>query len=336
MGRTGVVTPVARLAPVLVGGVTVSNATLHNREEIERLGVRIGDDVLVRRAGDVIPQIFGVQLAHNGEQITYPSHCPVCHAKLVAEEGEAAIRCPAGLACAAQRSEALTHFASRKAMDIDGLGEKLIAQLVECNLLTTPADIYQLDMPRLVALERMGEKSAENLIRAIEKSRHTSFDRFIYALGIREVGESTAAALAQWFGHLDALQTASVDQLLEVPDIGPVVAGHIRAFFDNPDNLAVVSQLVDAGIHWPEITKSAAGGPLAGHTYVLTGTLGSFSRDQAARLLQGLGAKVSASVSKNTTAVIAGDAAGSKLAKAEKLGVPVLLEDDLKTLLEQG
>lgn len=334
VGRTGAVTPVARLEPVLVGGVTVSNATLHNGDEIARLGVRLGDQVVIRRAGDVIPQVVTVSASANGAEICFPDCCPECDTPLEQVEGEAVIRCPNGLACPAQRREALEHFASRKAMDIDGLGSKLIAQLVDAGLLETPADIYRLETAALENLDRMGEKSAENLLNAIESSKATSLARFIYALGIREVGEATALGLATWFGELPALMNASEESLLEVPDVGPVVARHIHVFFQSADNREVIDQLLQAGVRWPAPTKAKAD-VLAGQTFVLTGALESLTRDQAAAQLQQLGARVAGSVSQNTSVLVAGAKAGSKLSKAEKLGVTVWSEADLLALLEQ-
>ncbi len=337
VGRTGAITPVARLEPVFVGGVTVSNATLHNRDEIERLGVKIGDQVIVRRAGDVIPQVVGVSRAGDGEPIVFPDHCPVCHSEIERIEGEAVARCTGGLICSAQRKEALRHFASRKAMDIEGLGDKLIEMMVvnEPPLLRSPADIYHLKMEDVAGLERMAEKSAGNLIEAIEKSKSTSLPRFIYALGIREVGEATALSLANHFGDLQSCMQASLEDYLQVADVGPIVAGHLRAFFDNSENLVVIQALLDAGVHWPAIEKPSTDLPLFGKTYVLTGTLENFTRDEAGARLQALGAKVSGSVSAKTSALVAGASAGSKLTKAEKLGIPVLSEDELLELLEK-
>ncbi|WP_290654240.1 NAD-dependent DNA ligase LigA [Idiomarina sp.] len=336
VGRTGAITPVARLEPVNVGGVTVSNATLHNADEIARLGVRIGDVVSIRRAGDVIPQVVSVveeKRPEHTEAIEFPARCPVCDSEIERVAEEAVARCTGGLICAAQRKEAIKHFASRKAMDIDGLGDKIVEQLIERDWIKSPADLYKLTEPMLASLPRMGQKSAKNLVNAIAATRETTLSRFIYALGIREVGEATAAALASYFQQLDAITEASVEQLQEVDDIGTVVAQHIHAFFAEPHNQTVVQQLREI-IEWPE---GEAAGPvddrLAGNTYVLTGTLSSMTRDEAKQALEALGAKVTGSVSKKTTAVIAGEAAGSKLAKAEKLGVAVLSEDELKALL---
>jgi DNA ligase (NAD+) len=340
VGRTGSITPVARLEPVVVGGVTVSNATLHNQDEINRLGVKVGDTVIVRRAGDVIPQIVSVVLEQRPESardILFPTVCPVCQSSIERVEGEAVARCTGGLYCAAQQKEALKHFVSRKAMDIEGLGDKIIEQLVEQKLVSTPADIFRLDMPALVGLERMGEKLALKLLKSIEDSKQTTLPRFIYALGIREVGEATALNLASHFATLDALQQASLEQLLAVPDVGSVVAGNIQHFMAEAHNVAVIQQLVQAGIHWPVIEQQQQGEqPLAGLTLVLTGTLTSMGRDEAKEKLQRLGAKVSGSVSAKTYAVIAGDNAGSKLAKASELSVPVWTEQQMLDLFQHN
>lgn len=329
VGRTGAITPVARLQPVFVGGVTVSNATLHNADEIERLGVRIGDTVVIRRAGDVIPQIVSVisdRRPANSQTIVFPSQCPVCGADVERLDGEVVTRCTGGISCSAQSKQAIRHFASRKALDIDGLGDKLVEQLVDAGLLTSIADIYTLQFESLVALERMGEKSANNLLAAIEKSKHTSLARFLYALGIREVGEATAQALANHFMQLDALSTASMEQLLEVDDVGPVVAEHLLHFFANSNNQHIIKQLLASGIHWPAIVKDQQAQPLSGKTIVLTGNLSAMSRAEAKERLQQLGAKVAGSVSAKTDYVIAGEAAGSKLSKAQSLGVTVFDE----------
>ncbi|MFM2482878.1 NAD-dependent DNA ligase LigA [Celerinatantimonas sp. YJH-8] len=337
VGRTGAITPVARLEPVAVGGVMVSNATLHNADEIERLGVRIGDTVSVRRAGDVIPQITGVILERRPEDATavvFPSRCPVCGSQIERIEGEAVARCAGGLSCEAQRKESLRHYVSRKAMDIDGLGTKLVEQLVDATLITTPADLYQLHqhVNRLMNLERMGERSLEKLLDSIERSRQTTLPRFLYALGIREVGESTALNLAQYFNDLDSLMQADVEKLQAVPDVGEVVAKHVYYFFRQADNLNVV-QALRAELSWPEMAPAnQQGQPLAGQTFVLTGTLSQLSRSDAKAKLQILGAKVAGSVSKNTDVVVAGEAAGSKLAKAEQLGITVWDEQQLQAL----
>lgn len=340
VGRTGAVTPVARLAPVFVGGVTVSNCTLHNMDEVERLDIHIGDTVIVRRAGDVIPQIVGVvheRRPHEARAVQLPAQCPVCGSQVERIEGEAVARCTGGLVCAAQRKEAIRHFASRRAMDIEGLGEKLIDQLVDAGLLNSVADIYRLQQDTLANLERMGDKSAANLVEAIDRSRTTTLPRFLYALGIREVGEATALNLANHFCELPPLMQASVEDLMAINDVGPVVAQHIADFFANTDNCTVVQQLLDAGIHWPRIERGVEGSqPLLGKTWVLTGTLESMSRDDAKAKLQQLGAKVSGSVSKKTDCVVAGPGAGSKLADAERLGVPVIDEAQLIALLRES
>ena len=337
VGRTGALTPVARLEPVQVGGVTVSNATLHNMDEIERKDIRIGDCVIVRRAGDVIPEVVGPVLKFRKPQFrkpVMPERCPVCGSEVVREEGHAVYRCTGGLGCPAQRKEAIKHFASRKAMDIDGLGDKLVDQLVERGLIEDVADLYALSLEQLAGLERMGEKSARNLLEALERSKSTTLPRFIYALGIREVGEATAEALAHHFGDLQPLMEASEEALQEVEDVGPVVAFNIVHFFAQPRNRAVIDKLIAAGIHWPKIDSVDPDSlPLAGKTYVITGTLEHYSREQAKQRLKALGAKVSGSVSKKTTAVIAGDKPGSKIDKARKLGVPVLDEAAFEELI---
>lgn len=339
VGRTGSVTPVARLEPVSVGGVTVSNATLHNQDEINRLGIKIGDSVIIRRAGDVIPQIVAVVLAErpqDARDIVFPTECPVCGSTTERVEGEAVTRCTGGLFCGAQRKEALKHFVARKAMDIEGLGDKLIEQLVDEQLVQSPVDIYRLDMPALVGLERMGEKSAMKLLAAIEHSKQSTLPRFIYALGIREVGEATALNLAQHFRSLDTLRAASLEQLLEVADVGSVVAGQILHFLAEPHNQAVIDGLIAVGVQWPDIAEKAqTAQPLAGQTLVLTGTLIAMGRDEAKEKLQQLGAKVAGSVSAKTSAVIAGDNAGSKLAKAEELGVAVWTEQQMLDLFAE-
>ena len=339
VGRTGSVTPVARLEPVSVGGVTVSNATLHNQDEINRLGIKIGDSVIIRRAGDVIPQVVAVVLAErpqDARDILFPTVCPVCGSTTERVEGEAVTRCTGGLFCGAQRKEALKHFVARKAMDIEGLGDKLIEQLVDEQLVQSPVDIYRLDMPALVGLERMGEKSAMKLLAAIEQSKQSTLPRFIYALGIREVGEATALNLAQHFRRLDALRAASLEQLLAVVDVGSVVAGQILHFLAEPHNQAVIDGLIAVGLQWPEIAEKAqTAQPLGGQTLVLTGTLIAMGRDEAKEKLQQLGAKVAGSVSAKTSAVIAGDNAGSKLAKAEELGVAVWTEQQMLDLFSE-
>ncbi|RDV26096.1 NAD-dependent DNA ligase LigA [Alteromonas aestuariivivens] len=335
VGRTGAITPVARLEPVFVGGVTVSNATLHNQDEIQRLGVRIGDYVVIRRAGDVIPQVVSVVEAKRSDdtrEIEFPAHCPVCDSLVEKLENEAVARCSGGLYCAAQRKQALKHFASRKALDIDGLGDKLVEQLVDAELVKSPADFFHLSVSDLVGLERMAEKSAANLLSSLERSRHTTLAKFLYALGIREVGEATAANLAQHFGTLEAIRTADLEALKAVADVGEVVAQHIAHFFAEPHNLEIIDALVDAGLNWPDVQTVEAGEqPLAGKTCVLTGTLNEMGRNDAKALLQSLGAKVAGSVSANTDFLVAGDKAGSKLTKAQSLDVEVW---DEATMLE--
>ena len=336
VGRTGAVTPVARLEPVAVGGVTVTNATLHNADEVHRKDVRVGDTVIVRRAGDVIPEVVSVikdRRPKSARRFAMPTQCPVCGSDIERIDGEAVARCTGGLYCEAQRKEAIKHFASRRAMDIEGLGDKLAEQLVDRQLIDDVAGLYELSAEELAGLERMGEKSANNLVEALNKSKRTSFDRFLYALGIREVGDATARALAQAFGDLETLKRADAEQLEAVRDIGPVVARHIVHFFQQPHNQKVIDKLLAAGIHWPAV-KKVQHQPLAGRTYVLTGTLAGMTREEAKQRLEELGATVAGSVSKKTSAVIAGEKAGSKLARAEKLGVTVLEEDDLLQLLD--
>jgi DNA ligase (NAD+) len=351
VGRTGTLTPVARLLPVFVGGVTVSNATLHNMDEIHRLGVKIGDTVVVRRAGDVIPEVLRVvegQRPATARAVDMPASCPVCGSPVVQAENEVAARCSAGLTCRAQLQGALMHFVSRKAMDIEGLGDKLLAQLIDHALVTSPADIYRLTTEQLVTLERMAQKSASNVIAAIEHSKQTTLARFLYALGIRDVGETTARDLARHFRQLDALiQAASADLptvhaekdkdrcpiLRGVPDVGPIVAAHIAQFFTEPANLAVVAALREAGLHWEEAALAATEGPLVGKSFVLTGSLPSMSRDDARARIEAAGGKVVGTVSKKTDYVVAGEAPGSKLSKAEQLGVAVLDEAGLLKLL---
>jgi DNA ligase (NAD+) len=332
VGRTGAVTPVARLEPVFVGGVTVGNATLHNADEINRLGICIGDTVIVRRAGDVIPQIVKAVLEKRpsgAKPILFPERCPVCQSAVKRAEGEAVARCTGGLFCGAQTKEAIKHYASRKAMDIDGLGDKLVDALVDNDLIYSVADLYDLKLERLVNLERMAQKSAENLLQSIEESKQTTLPKFLYALGVREVGEATAQTLANNFGTLDAVIAASIEQLLEVDDVGPIVARHIVDFFNNPDNLSIVEALIAAGVQWKDIDQSADSLPLKGQTWVLTGTLESMSRAEAKDRLQEFGAKVAGSVSTKTHAVVAGPGAGSKLKKAQSLDIQVLTEQSL-------
>lgn len=336
VGRTGTVTPVARLRPVFVGGVTVSNATLHNADEIERLGARIGDTVVVRRAGDVIPQVVRVVVElrpDDARVIRYPDVCPECRSALERTPGEVVVRCTGGLICPAQRRESIRHFASREAMDIQGLGEKLIEQLVARGLVTTVADLYKLRQESLVQLERMAQKSADRLLAAIAASRQTTLARFLYALGIREVGQATARMLANEFGSLEALMEADLERLQSIRDVGPVVAGHIRSFFDNPDNRAVIAALMASGVTWPDQAPDSRPLPLAGQTWVLTGTLETLTREEARERLEALGARVAGSVSAQTHALVAGARAGSKLATALELGVSIIDEAGLLDLL---
>jgi DNA ligase (NAD+) len=340
VGRTGALTPVARLEPVFVSGVTVSNVTLHNIDEVHRKDVRVGDTVVVRRAGDVIPEIASVVLERRPEtgthEIELPTKCPVCGSEVLRVEAEAVARCTGGFTCRAQRQEAIGHFAGRRALDIEGLGDKLIEQLVERNLVRSPADIYTLKLEQLSDLERMGEKSAANLMQAIEKSKDTTLPRLLFALGIREVGEATALALAQNFGSLDALLDATAERIQQVPDIGPIVAAHVAAFVASPEHRAVIRRLREEGVNWPDVQPSAvaAGGDnLAGQTFVVTGTLEGMTREEAQEALMALGAKVSKSVSKKTSFVVAGAEPGSKLRKAQELGVEVLDEAQFVALL---
>ncbi len=340
VGRTGAITPVARLEPVFVGGVTVSNATLHNMDEIRRKDIRVGDRVIVRRAGDVIPEVVAVLPGSRTmplPEIQMLEKCPVCQSAIEQIAGEAVARCPAGLFCRAQRAEAIKHFASRKAMDIDGLGDKLVEQLVAEKLIHTAADLYSLTIETLAALPRMGEKSAKNLIAALQKSKNPVLSRFVYALGIREVGETTALNLANAFASFEAIRDADYDSLIEVQDIGPVVAQHIVNYFRQPNNLQVIQQLFDAGIkiQLPQQTQQSAMASSAflGKTIVITGTLPTLSREEAKQKLLAAGAKVTGSVSAKTDYLLAGDKAGSKLAKAEKLGVPVIDEAAMLRML---
>jgi DNA ligase (NAD+) len=341
VGRTGALTPVARLEPVFVGGVTVSNATLHNMDEVRRKDVRIGDTVVIRRAGDVIPEVVKVILdrrPRDAVEVELPKKCPICGSDVEREEGEAVARCTGGLFCAAQRKEALRHFASRRALDIDGLGSKIIDQLVEGEKVRSPADLYRLTADDYAGLERMGEKSAANLVEALERSKQTTLARFLYGLGIRDVGEATAAALANHFGSLQSLQEASEEAIQEVPDIGPVVAAHVHTFFQQKHNREVIAALREVGVTWKDQQRQAAAaeGPLTGKTFVLTGSLDSMSRDEASDRIVALGGKVAGSVSKKTSYVVAGAEAGSKLAKAQELGVEVLDEKAFLKLLSQA
>jgi len=346
VGRTGKLTPVAKLEPVFVGGTTVSNATLHNEDETRRKDVRVGDTVIVRRAGDVIPEVVGVVLERRPADVGEPfdlykklgGQCPVCGSGIARDEGEANWRCSGGLFCAAQRKHAILHFASRRAMDVEGLGDKLVEQLVDGGLIRTLPELYKLGIAKLTALERMGEKSAQNLVDGLERSKQTTLARFLFALGIRNVGETTAKDLARHFGQLDRLLDATVEQLLEVPDVGPIVAESIRTFFDQSHNREVVEQLRAAGITWEENdgTADLSPKPFAGKTFVLTGTLPEWSRDEAQAAIEAAGGKVSGSVSKKTHFVVAGEEAGSKLQKALDNGVPVIDEAGLREMLKAG
>ena len=337
VGRTGALTPVARLEPVFVGGVTVSNVTLHNLDEVWRKDVREGDTVVIRRAGDVIPELVRVIVERRPHpapgRVALPKTCPVCHSAVIKPEGEAVARCTGAFSCPAQRQEAIRHFASRRAMDIEGLGEKLIEQLVEGGIVSSPADLYTLTVEQLAGLERMGEKSAANLKAAIERSKRTTLPRLLYALGIREVGEATALALARHFGDLGSLMSASEAQIQRVPGVGPVVAAHVAAFFASRAHREVIQRLQAAGLAWPPVRKSGGNLPLLGETFVLTGTLAKLTREQATQALLALGAKVVGSVSKKTRYVVAGADPGSKLEKARALGIEVLDEAALMRLL---
>jgi DNA ligase (NAD+) len=339
VGRTGKLTPVAKLAPVFVGGVTVTNATLHNEDEARRKDVRVGDTVVVRRAGDVIPEVVSViveKRLHESQIFTMPHTCPVCGSAAVREEGEADYRCTGGLFCSAQRKQAILHFAHRRAVEIEDLGDKLVDQLVDAGMVKTLPDLYRIGFTALVTLERMAEKSANNVLASIEKSKHTTLPRFLFGLGIRHVGEATAKELARHFGKMDAIMDATLDQLLQVPDVGPIVAQSLRTFFDQPHNREVVEQLRACGITWTEDEPTAGASlPLAGQTFVLTGTLPTLSRDQAKDMLEALGAKVAGSVSKKTHCVVAGAEAGSKLDKAQELGIKVLDEAGLLALVAE-
>lgn len=337
VGRTGVITPVAKLRPVQVGGVTVSNATLHNQDEVARKDVRVGDTVIVRRAGDVIPEVVGVikdMRPHGTHPWKMPERCPECGSDVIREPGQAAHYCTAGLYCPAQRMGAILHFASRHAMNIDGLGDKRVAQLIDAGLVKTAADLYHLIKEQLVALERMGDKSADNLLAAIGKSKRTTLPRFLYSLGISQVGEVTAKQLARHFGDLEPLMTARQEELQGVPDVGPVVADSIHHFFHQPHNLEVIAALIEAGIHWPQEKISRAHAPLSGKTFVLTGALESLPRDEAKARIEALGGKVSGSVSGKTDYVVVGSDAGSKADKARELGVATLDEHEFLELLE--
>ena len=339
VGRTGAMTPVARLAPVFVGGVTVTNATLHNEDEVRRKDIRIGDTVIVRRAGDVIPEVVAnvpERRPQDARRFIMPDNCPVCGSPIVRLEDEAIARCSGGwVKCAAQRKGGLQHFVSRRAMDIEGLGEQLIDQLVDRQVITTAADLYKLGLTALAALDRMADKSAQNVLDALEKSKSTTLARFIYALGIRHVGEATAKALASHFGTLDALQQASEAQLLEVADVGPVVANSIIRFFADPLNIELIAQLRAAGVHWEESSiPEGRPRPLLGQTFVLTGSMPTLTRDVAAAMIEAAGGKVAGSVSKKTSVVVAGAEAGSKLACAQELGITIIDEVGLLHPLE--
>lgn len=336
VGRTGAITPVARLDPVFVGGVTISNATLHNFDELMRKDIRVGDTIIIRRAGDVIPEVVSCIIEKrplHAERVKLPTHCPICHAEVIKPEGEATARCMGGLYCAAQVKESIKHFVSRKAMDIEGLGDKLIELLVDEKIIHDVTDLYQLNGHTLTALPRMGEKSARNILAAVEKSKNTTFPRFLYALGIREVGETTAKTLALHFKTLTQLENASLDALLNVTDVGPIVAAHIQGFFHQKHNIELIDRLLTYGIHWEKIAQSSASNALLGKTFVLTGTLSRFTREDAKEKLEGLGAKVAGSVSKKTDYVVVGENPGSKADKAKELGVAILDEDELMDLL---
>ncbi len=340
VGRTGKLTPVAKLAPVFVGGVTVTNATLHNEDEARRKDVRVGDTVIVRRAGDVIPEVVGVvpkpeqPESERGPVFTMPRICPVCGSAAVREEGEADYRCTGGLFCGAQRKQAILHFAQRRAVEVEGLGDKLVEQLVDAGTIHTLPDLYRLGLTALASLDRMADKSAQNIVTALEKSKQTTLPRFLFGLGIRHVGESTAKALAKHFGQLDAIMDASEEALLEVNDVGPIVAKSLRTFFDQPHNREVVEQLRACGVHWPENEPTSAGPkPLAGKIFVITGTLPTLGRDAAKDLIEAAGGKVSGSVSKKTSYVLAGAEAGSKLDRALELGVAVIDESTLMEMI---
>ena len=336
VGRTGALTPVARLEPVFVGGVTVSNASLHNMDEVERKDIRVGDKVIIRRAGDVIPEVVSVvpgSRKPDAKKIEMLAYCPICKSQVVREEGEAIARCSGGLYCAAQRKEAIKHFASRKALDIDGLGDKLVELLIDEKRIEHLDDLYHLQLDDIASLERMGEKSAKKLLAALEKSKTTTLNRFIYALGVREIGEATALALAQHYGSLDKLLAASEDDLQNVPDVGPVVAKHARQFFNETHNRQIIQRLQTAGIHWPEQETTQQNQSLTGMTFVITGTLTGMTRDDAKAALQARGAKVTSSVSAKTSYVVVGDAPGSKAEKAQELGVKILDEEGLRGLL---
>ena len=338
VGRTGALTPVAHVVPVFVGGVTVSNITLHNMDDVARKDVRIGDTVVVRRAGDVIPEIVRViteKRPDDARIVELPTRCPACNSHVDRTAGEAVARCSGGLVCPAQRLGAIRHFASRRALDVDGLGERLVEQLIESGRVTTPADLYTLTAEEIAELERMGPKSAANLVAALEQSKQTTLQRFLYALGIRDVGEATALALAEHFGDLDSLQAATLDEIQQVRDVGPVVAAHVREFFDEERNRLVIQSLREAGVRWPVIERAAtaAAGPLSGAVVVITGTLATMSREEAREAARAAGATVTDSVSKKTTLLVAGAEAGSKLKKAQDLGVRIADESEFLHVL---
>jgi DNA ligase (NAD+) len=341
VGRTGALTPVAHVAPVFVGGVTVSNVTLHNMDDVTRKDVRIGDTVVVRRAGDVIPEIVRVipeRRPPDARRVKLPARCPVCHSHVDRTEGEAVARCSGGLVCAAQRLGAIRHFASRRAMDVDGLGERLVEQLIGSGRIATAADLYTLTVAEIAELERMGPKSAANLVAALDRSKQTILPRFLYALGIRDVGEATALALAEHFGDLDPLQAATCEEIQQVRDVGPVVAAHVREFFDEERNRRVIQNLRAAGVRWPVIKRAAAAaaGPLTGQVVVITGTLVTMSREEARAAARAAGAAVTDSVSKKTTLLVVGAEAGSKLRKAQDLGIRIADETEFRQLLDRG
>jgi DNA ligase (NAD+) len=338
VGRTGALTPVARLEPVFVGGVTVSNATLHNTDEMERKDVRPGDTVVIRRAGDVIPEVVRAlpeRRVAGAELVALPKHCPVCGSPVVRESDQAIARCTGGRSCPAQRKEEIKHFASRRALDIQGLGDKLVDQLVERDWVKTPADLFDLEAAQIETLERMGEKSAQKLYAAIAAAKSTTLPRFLYALGIRDVGEATALALAQHFGSAESLRDASEEQILQVPDVGPVVARNIRAYFESPENRTLLSRLLASGIRWPAVERPVSTGHFVGKSFVLTGTLAAMTREAARDAIVQRGGKVSASVSKKTDFLVAGADPGSKLAKARDLGVDILDEAAFIDLLKE-
>jgi DNA ligase (NAD+) len=337
VGRTGALTPVARLEPIFVGGVTVSNATLHNMDEVARKDIRIGDTVIVRRAGDVIPEVVRVLIERrptDARRVELPRWCPVCGSAVLQDADQSIARCSGGRRCAAQRKEEIKHFASRRALDIEGLGDKLIDQLVDKNLLSSPADLFDLDCEKLAAMDRMGEKSAANISAAILAAKETTLPRFLYALGIRDVGEATALALARHFGDLAAIRRASAEEIAAAQDVGPVIAGNVVAYFASTENAAIVDRLLRVGLHWPPVKPAVNTGGLAGKSFVLTGTLSGLTRDEAEAAIVSRGGKISGSVSKKTTYVVAGSEPGSKLDKAKALGIEVLDTEQFARLLQ--